>query len=540
MMPESVSRTGVSRTCAGVLLVLIVLAAAPVVAAGNFSLAVNQSDYYFPLGEEAIVPLQIQNPFGAQQGLLSSTIRQEISTGGFQYASAQTQASTITVPPGNSSLLLNFGSASTPAVFTITLQLSTSEASVVLDGLTIHFIDGASGNAASGSAGARAASSSAASSGLQSTPVRSSAGNSPGHSFPGFSAGPSGSSARQQPSAMRSANTPLSGLQNAQLAQDSAALKQQLQQELAAQRTQEDRLRQTLGNNSAFRQADEALRRRGFRRDQESFQPVSFQSAGTFSLRYRNASGATARLSGRLVNGTLKEFREEGPVQGLGREDLLRTLERDPRFQAYEQQLARQGFARGNASVVFGNRTKVSITYTAPDNRPPARISTELVNNTVERVSLETAVEPHIFPWLLGLLVLAIALFLWRRYATSRSAPEPSVEIRVDEPPGPEAFLRRLDEADALFTAGKEKEAYALVASVLRDSLRAELGVAAELTNEELLALLRKRRRPWKAVQECLERCALVEFARAPVSQQDFHSLVRAARRILTRQPRTS
>ena len=91
--------------------------------ADDLVISVDQHEYYFKVGENAVVPLEIKNNYGRQiSGMLQYTITQQIMQANTQFSSSNTQASTFTINNGNQTGSLNFGTSDSPATLTVNLN----------------------------------------------------------------------------------------------------------------------------------------------------------------------------------------------------------------------------------------------------------------------------------------------------------------------------------------------------------------------------------------------------------------------------------
>jgi len=85
-----------------ILFIILMLIPLPLVFAENLVMSVDQSEYYFTVGENAVIPLEIQNDYGHKiSGTLQYTISQQIKQGNTQFSSSNTQTSTFAINDGN-------------------------------------------------------------------------------------------------------------------------------------------------------------------------------------------------------------------------------------------------------------------------------------------------------------------------------------------------------------------------------------------------------------------------------------------------------
>ncbi|MFQ5476947.1 MAG: hypothetical protein ACE5DT_07960, partial [Nitrosopumilus sp.] len=81
--------------------VALLLGSLPLVFAEDLVMSVDQTEYYFLVGENAVIPLEIENNYGHQiSGILQYIISQQIIQGNTQFSSSNTQSSTFTIDEG--------------------------------------------------------------------------------------------------------------------------------------------------------------------------------------------------------------------------------------------------------------------------------------------------------------------------------------------------------------------------------------------------------------------------------------------------------
>ena len=128
----------------GFVLLVIPVANAGLFNSGDITFSVDQKDYYFRTGEDAIIPLHIENTYGKEiNGILSYSYTQEINRGGMYMSYSNSQSTTFSVKKGKTTQGLNFGTSDNPATLDIDLKFvyTEKESRVVnLEGIRIHFV----------------------------------------------------------------------------------------------------------------------------------------------------------------------------------------------------------------------------------------------------------------------------------------------------------------------------------------------------------------------------------------------------------------
>ena len=87
----------------------------PITFAEDIVMSVNQSVYYFLVGKQATIPIELNNSYGKQiNGLLEYTIKQEVSQQWFQYSSINTKSTSVIIDNGKNTVPISFGTSNTP------------------------------------------------------------------------------------------------------------------------------------------------------------------------------------------------------------------------------------------------------------------------------------------------------------------------------------------------------------------------------------------------------------------------------------------
>ncbi len=145
-------------------------------------------------------------------------------------------------------------------------------------------------------------------------------------------------------------------------------------------------------------------------------------------------------------------------------------------------------------------------------------------------------------PWWLLLLiplagVIATGWFILDKYIkkTGRGGMQPlAVESGLSGDHVSEA-RRMIEEAEDLFRNDRKKDAYEKVSKAIRFYFSYKLGIKRELLNSELMNALKGRADAdtCSKVNECLDLCGMVEFAKYKTNQEDFDRIVEMAKEVI-------
>ena len=112
--------------------------------AQDILLSTNQTDYYFKTGENAIIPIEINNTYGKQiSGILQDTRSQLINQGNIQLSNYNTEKKSLSINEENNKISLDVGKSDTPSNFTVNLSFNYNENGnriVPLGPIIIYFI----------------------------------------------------------------------------------------------------------------------------------------------------------------------------------------------------------------------------------------------------------------------------------------------------------------------------------------------------------------------------------------------------------------
>ncbi|MDD5142445.1 hypothetical protein [Methanoregula sp.] len=496
-----------------VLVLLLAVAAAlilPVVAA-EITFSADSSEYFFPLGATATVPITVTSTYDHDiDGTIQFTTTEQLQNSGTVMYSTKNRVYSDTISPGTAQIGLDGGTSNVEKSLKVQIvydYTDTSPVQVTMPEIVIHFV-----SQVPQQSGAQA-------------PVASTSG-------PGTGNVPSGSSVQivqQSVSVQQQAGrdgTLQQALSNGQQAENTNALKEQLQRE--AQKTQQDKasFEEALGNDPLLSSVNESLAADGFTRQSLSSNPSS-GSSGSFSMEYRNAAGESVSVGGSMENGIVPSIQErsKAPV------NVTAPLASNATYKAMAQQLQDKGYQR-NSTALDLSLSGATVNLTFQDRQgKPAFINATTSNGNVTQISLETEKEAPFdyLPILACVVIGAVALVAaWVLYRKLRNRPLPvhlpvANENLYEEPFDHRNAARKLlAQAEVAYGDGDPAAACGFAGQALRLLLACENGVRRELTNAELVALLQSKGRDARSVDDVLSWCADVEFARGVVDEGEF------------------
>ncbi|MFQ5782470.1 MAG: hypothetical protein ACE5GR_05390 [Nitrosopumilus sp.] len=499
--------------------VALLLGSLPLVFAEDLVMSVEQTEYYFLVGENAVIPLEIENNYGHQiSGILQYTISQQIIQRNTQFSSSNTQSSTFTIDEGNHNGSLNFGTSNSPTTLTVNLNFNYNDGNdmhVSFDPIIIHFV---SDESQKNNVQNKMQSSSQQGSSNQNTPSQSQ------------------QSLQQKLDELMNQSPlmqdPQQRLQNNQLAQDSNALKQEIQEQLQEENQLKKEFESQLASNEDFQKTHQQLLEQGYNVTNGNLDPSS-ASTGNFELNYENEQGKWAKIQGNMINGTLTEIQKQTQEE---REYLLSILRADPTFQEYDHQLTQNGFVEQDLEFLFEkNMTTISLTYQDQEIQI-ATIAAYFENDNLVKVHLEKPPEDfsYLYPLLAFIPIGIIAHVLYKKLKTTKKTlPKPIAKIKPKKFDHVLASSNLIKEAKDDFKEQQFKDAYSKVSQAIRLFLSYELNLNKEITNEELLPHLNNLEIPVDEIKDCFKLSSLVEFAKHQENEDDFNHIVDVAEKII-------
>ena len=235
----------------------LILLLIPSALAYNITMGLNQTDYYFNLGQNAVIPLKINSSYPYPvDAILSYTVTQKINQPGFHFESSNSKSATITVEPNSSIEALNFGASNTPSTLILSISLIYNNTESDLNNIKIHFV----GNGTA----------------QQTSPATSIIKK---------------LQKSQQP-------TP-QNVENNQMPEDTSALKKQIQEQLNKENRVRQEIKQRLMNSSVFRKLNRNMSARGY-----NLSKISVNPNGSFNLLYNKSIGSL-NISGAVRNNSV-------------------------------------------------------------------------------------------------------------------------------------------------------------------------------------------------------------------------------------------
>ena len=512
-----------------IIFLVLPLANAGLFNSGDITFSINQKEYYFKTGENAIIPLEIDNTYGKQiNGMLSYTYTQEINQGGMHMSSSNTQTTSFSVKEGKNTENLDFGTSESPSTLSVSLKFSYTEKEtriVNLDDIKIHFVSDE--NQKQNQENKQTSSSEKYSSPQQSQQQ---------DPFSQMQKEIDEMIGRNQ---QQNQQTTQQKMQNNQLGQDSSALKKQMQRQLQEQEQLKQDFQKQLSENPEFQQEHQRLLQQGYNLTSGSLNPTS-ENSGKFDLQYQKQNGETAELKGEMENGGIKNMNK---LTTEDKEEIIQNLKQNKDFQKLNKELQEKNFEQKDSEFSLGEtKTKIKVNYKNPQNQTTS-ISAEVINGTIQNVKIENSdkendySKKYLWLWLLVIFtaLLLVSYFIYKKYYKKIKKIEKEIKNVVIEKQFDykEEASRLLNHAKDLFEKEKYKDAYEKAGQAIRLYLSYKHGLKKEVTNDEIIKYLKDKNKEIKPIKECFDLCSLVEFAKYKANKRDFEKIVELGEEII-------
>lgn len=488
------------------LLLFALFISTPFAFADDIVMTFEQSEYYFIVGQKAIISLDIENNYDRQiTGILQYSISQQVQQGNVQFSSSNAQTAPFVIGPGNQTGSLDFGSSNSPSTLTVNLDFNYNDGDAMhisFDPIKIHFVSDESEQ------------------NNEENETQSS-------SQPG-------ASENQSPNLEQQLNelnqNPQQKLQNSQLPQDSSALKQEILEQIQEENQLKNEFEKLLFADEEFSKLHNELLEQGYNVTSANLNPSS-NNTGDFQINYENKQEKWARITGSMTNATITDIDKQSLEQ---QERLLLILQEDLRFQKYHDELTQEEFLEQNVEFLYDDDITISLKYQDQTNQT-ATISANFENEELIEVTLQ---KPSIdYPYALLLLfpIAVLAYILYRKFKVKKSL------LKLSEYVKPPKFDHALASKNLIIDAKKDysenqfKDAYGKISQAVRLYLSYEFNLNKEITNEEIILYLQDARIPIEGIEACFKLSSLVEFAKHKEDEAEFERIIDIAETVICR-----
>ncbi|MDR4511798.1 MAG: hypothetical protein MRJ93_08855 [Nitrososphaeraceae archaeon] len=525
----------------GILFLFIFLVSLQVVDAQDILFSSEKTEYYFNIGEEAIIPIEINNTYGKQiSGILQYTMTQQINQGNVQFSNSNTEAKSLVLNEESQKITLDLGTSDNPSDLIMNLNFNYNEngdRTVPLGPIIIHFV---SDDSQKNNQQNKLQSSSQPNTQSQQQDFFSQQEQQMQQRLDELLANPEDFFSQQEQQMQQrldellaNQQNPLQNqqqrLQNNQLSQDSNALKQQIQKQLQQDEQIKKEFEKKVLSNDDFRNRHQYLLKNGYNVTNGSFNPIS-NDTGSFDIRYNNTNGKWATLQGNMKDGTITDLKQQTQEQ---QEKLLEKLKQNKQFQQFHNQLVTEGFSQNDVNFRSNeNETDIRLQY-ENQKHDNATITANFENDEIKNVTLEDN-SSNTYDLILLLISVIVIVSAISIYFVIKKFKKKTFTVINDSSPIPKLksyeYLteskKLISQAQQYHDKGEYKEAFGIAGKAIRLFLSYDAGFKRETTSEELIRLIQKHNYPIETIRECLKIIDLVEFAKSNTTPDDFKKII--------------
>ena len=511
----------------------------------------EQKEYYFEIGEDAIIPIEINNTFGIPiSGILQYAITQEIKQGNIQFSSSNTETNNLLIDEKENQIIyLDLGTSDTPSNLILNLNFNFDENGeniVSIGPIMIHFV---ADNSQKNNQQNKMTSSTSNVQPQQKNDLFSEQEERMQQKIDDLFGNPQDLFSQQEERMQKRLNDLFGNLQNPlqfpqqnpqrnQLTEDNKALKQQIQNELQKQEQIQKEFENQLLSDNAIVDKHQELLKSGYNVTDNILNPIS-NNTGSFELQYENKDGKSAKLQGNMENGTVTELKQEIEED---RDKLLERLEKNEQFQQYHNQLLTEGLSQNGIDFEQNNnQTSINIKYNDQKEDEQAKIIANFENEEIKSIILEdnNTNQSYDIIWLISLIIIVIVISLIIIYFVIKKYNRKKIKVQVDDKYStlksdiiedvskPKTLI---EQAQRYYDNGEKKKAFGAAGKAIRLFLGNEIDIKEEITNEELIKILTKHQKntnyPIESVKNSLKITDLVEFAKYNATEDDFKMII--------------
>jgi hypothetical protein len=478
--------------------------------ADQVNLSTPQAEYFFPVGNEAAIPVTIASTYDHDiTGTLSLSMAPEYAgTAATQNESTRERA--FSAFTDSRTVSLPIGESDVPADYLLSVSFmynENGERSATLPGITIHFVTKPEAPPA-GETSLFSTDSATVSSG-------------------------SSSSSGQSPATNPGSSDTLAALVNNQVPQDTRALQAEIQDELNRSGQEQEELMGYIAADPVVSSLNQSLVSAGFTPGQAEVFPASNRS-GSFSLSY--VSGKKSAVISGLVNDSRVRFAQEFSHDPVPLPDPLRG---NASYQDYQNQATMAGFTRNQTTInATPDNENVDIALAGPGNRILHATAT-IRNGTVTAFAGDSPDDPLAIagPAIALAVVILLCAGIWY------FARFHEIDHAGQEDPAPpelprDVAWRLLEKAESEAAQNRYPEAYRTTSRALRIYLAGTRGNGKELTSHELWQIIPADAEDTVKIRWVLERGEAVGFAKDIPDPGEFREMVHSSRRVIKKESR--
>ncbi len=481
----------------------------------------NQTEYYFLINEEAKIPLETINDYGQDmQGIISYTTRQSVQQAGLSYSSQNSNSQNFVVPKGDNMISLDAGTLNSQGTINLDITYDYNDPNgtkiiLTVPSITINFVQNEQDK--KNTQNSQTSSSKTEEEQQQEQQKAQEEAQNQAQA-----------QADEQMKQQQIQNQMQNRLQNNQMPQNTDSIKKEVQE----QEKMNQEFADNLAKKQQFLDAHKSLLDRGYNLTDYRIDAESNET-GNFTISYKNTDGENATMQGSMSNGTITGMKTTSTEDG---KKIIEKIRNNQRYVNYNNQLKNAGFNEQPPTInTMDNITTVDFPYTN-DKNETSKITAEVVNNEIKKISLEKNGSNSLWIMLaITALISIIGVLVYLKLKKQKTEETDDIKMNPDE----ETFDYKKEAKDLLhkskelFKQERYKDAFEKASQAIRVYESYRLKLKKELTNQELIHYLKKSKEPHEEIEECLNHCSSVEFAKYSPNKKDFDKIMGIAEKMI-------
>lgn len=341
------------------------------------------------------------------------------------------------------------------------------------------------------------------------------------------------------PNQKRQTHNTQNKLQNNQMNQNADQIKNDIYDQAEEQEKTREEFRDNLARNEDFIKEHQKMLNDGYNATTAEIDPET-NNTGSFQVNYQNKKGETAQIKGRMNDGTMESLNS---ITEEDRKEMTEKLEQNEKYQKLKKELQDKGFNESQISFEPSeNMTRIEQEFHNSQG-DKKKITADYVNKTIQNVTKNEKQEENnknndyaLFWILLFAMIMISCFFIYRKYFRKkhvRMDKEPKITKKKKSFDWKKESNILLEKAQKLFDSGQGKDAYGKVSEAVRLYLSYNNDLKKDLTSSDLIRELKKNKKEWEKIKECLDICSMAEFARYKTNKSDFEKIMDIGKKII-------
>ncbi|MCF7860669.1 hypothetical protein K9M79_00360 [Candidatus Woesearchaeota archaeon] len=476
----------------------------------EITLSTNQTDYYYPLNQDAILRINSSNTYKEDvPGQLGYEVSTTINQGNAIFTSINSQSTSHVVPNGDSQIELNLGTASSPQTTTLTqltfnYEHDGSDFTTTLGEIRIHFVEDPSQQQNQDQ-------------GQESTSEENQ----------------QSEDKQQQEDQSHDDKTvqhdPSTRMQNSQQSQNMNSVHKQIQDDINKANEEKQQIIDQLSQNEEFARQHREMLDKGYELKSGDVTPGDERS--DFKLDYSKPdNNETQSIQGTMVNSSLESISNT-----LTQQELLDKIESDGRYVNFTDSLMREHQNLSRSVNFYDNDTKVDMNLSKIDpitnqsQKPNAGVHVEFENRTLKTMEF-TKDKPNYLWYLIALIIIMVAItFILFRIGSQKTNHKTVISKKPFDFYNEASRILKLSKKE--FENGQFKDAYGHVSESVRLYYSHKYQLKSESTNTSILNNLKDRNIKVNDLKTCFSISSMVEFAKYKPNRKDYEQIYMIAQK---------